>query len=108
FKPATEDGVAVSCYVVQPVRISNGIIVTQSDAREDRDPTVRHSSIPELPRELRTVDGYVTARVEVNETGVVTRAEISDSTHPELDPFVLQAVAKWSFTPAVRQGRNAP
>lgn len=107
FKPATEGGQPVSCYVVQPVRVSDGIIVTQPEAREDRDPRVRHSVKPELPRELRTVDGYVTARVDVNDAGVVTRAEISDSTHAELDPFVLQAVAKWSFTPAIREGRNA-
>jgi TonB family protein len=108
FKPATEDGVPVSCYVVQPVRVFSGIIVTQPEAREDRDPVVKHSWLPELPRELRTIDGYVTARVEVSENGIVTRAEISDSTHPELDPFVLQAVGRWDFIPAVRKGQNAP
>jgi TonB family protein len=108
FKPATDGGVPVSCYVVQPVRVGGGIIVTQPEAREDRDPTVRHSLLPELPRELRTIDGYVTARVEVSETGIVTRAEISDSTHSELDPYVLKAVSAWSFTPAVRKGQNAP
>jgi TonB family protein len=108
FKPATEDGVPVSCYVVQPVRVSSGMILTQPEAREDRDPVVKHSWLPELPRELRTIDGYVTAHVEVNEHGIVKRAEISDSTHSELDPFVLQAVSRWDFTPAVRKGQNAP
>jgi TonB family protein len=107
FKPATENGEPVSCYVVQPIRVVDGLIVTGPETSTDRDPTVRHSVMPELPRELRTVDGYVTARVEVNESGLVTKAEISDSTHPELEPYVLLAVAKWSFHPAVRGGQNA-
>jgi TonB family protein len=108
FRPATEDGEAVSCYVVQPVRISNGIIFTAPEAPEDRDPSVKHSYLPELPRELRAIDGYVTARVQLDANGVVTRAEISDSTHAELDEYVLAAVGKWSFNPAVKEGVRAP
>lgn len=108
FKPATDEGEAVSCFVVQPVRISNGIIMTQPEAPEDRDPSVKNSYLPELPRELRAIDGYVTARVEVDSNGVVTKAEISDSTHAELDPYVLAALAKWSFNAAVKDGVRAP
>ncbi len=106
FKPATEGGEAVSCYVVQPIRISNGIIMTQPETPENHDPSVRHTVMPELPRELRAIDGYVTARVDVSPEGIVTRAEISDSTHSELDPYVLQAVSKWSFNPAVKEGKS--
>lgn len=108
FEPATEAGRSVSCYVVQPVRIANGVIYTQPEARGDRDPSVRHTVTPELPRELQTIEGYVTARVDVDAKGVVTRAAIIDSTHPELDRYVLEAVAKWSFTPAVKDGKAAP
>jgi TonB family protein len=108
FKPATDNGTAVPCFVVQPIRVGGGIIVTQPEVREDRDPSVRTSVKPELPRELRTIDGYVTARAEVDAQGAVVAAEISDSTHAELDPFVLAAVKQWRFTPAVRDGHNAP
>lgn len=108
FKPATEAGQPVSCFILQPVRVGGGLIFTQSETKEDRDPSVRQSVQPQVPRELSTLDGYVTARVDVSAEGTVTRAEISDSTHSELEPIVLQAVAKWTFTPAVRSGKNAP
>jgi TonB family protein len=43
-------------------------------------------------------------RVHINETGAVTRAEVSQVVHPAYDHQLLQAAKTWTYQPALKDG----
>lgn len=50
------------------------------------------------------VTGSVVVRVFVNDVGAVTSCEIARSTNPEFNRCALDAVGKWRFRPAQKDG----
>jgi protein TonB len=62
---------------------------------------------PEFPEDLRRrgLQGVVVVEFIVDESGHVTEAASIRSAHPELDRLAVEAVKKWIFRPATREGR---
>lgn len=106
FKPAIEDGVAVSSKALQPFYFNHGSIVLESkSAPEDKLPTVRKSVKPELSDELKNITGVVVLQANLSESGSVESVRIESSTHSELEAPAEIALENWSFKPAVKDGQ---
>jgi len=75
------------------------------------DPVPRYNPRPEYPREARKFgwEGTVLLIVEVLPDGNAGKIEIKESSgHSVLDRAAIQAIRKWRFTPAQRQGTPVP
>ncbi len=61
---------------------------------------------PEFPYEMQRagISGVVTLTVEVDETGAVQNSAVEKSSNPEFERPALEAVRKWRFKPARRDG----
>jgi TonB family protein len=61
----------------------------------------------DFPRDLlrRHVDGRVVVLLELSDRGEVLDASVESSSLPDFDPYVLEAVRAWRFTPPTRDGR---
>jgi protein TonB len=59
---------------------------------------------PEAARR-RKVKGVVTVSLVISEAGVPEELQVVESAGPVLDQAVLDAVSKWRFEPATREGR---
>lgn len=75
--------------------------------RLDRTPTpVGVAGFHFPPRLLRReVDGEIVVLVELDPAGAVLDAAIASSDLPDFDPYVLDQVRSWRFTPPTYQGR---
>jgi len=73
-----------------------------------------HIKVDENPSVLRTVkpeapqgeSGLVAVQCVIDENGKVVSAVVSKSTNSALDSFALEAVAKWDFKPAKKDGKT--
>ncbi len=63
---------------------------------------------PTYPKEAiaQKLDGRVQVRAIVDETGVVTKARVLNSSHKVFEEAAVQSVQQWRFTPAVSDGQN--
>jgi protein TonB len=61
---------------------------------------------PEYPYELKRegVTGVVTLVFDVDETGTVQDAKVQKSSNPKFEQPALDAIAKWKFKPARKDG----
>ena len=61
---------------------------------------------PDYPHKLKRdgVSGVVAVKVLIDETGSVTECTVSKSTNPEFDGAALDAVKRWKFKPAQKDG----
>ncbi len=50
------------------------------------------------------VDGVVAVRVYIAEDGSVSQCEVAKSNRAEFDQAALEAVQKWKFKPAKKEG----
>ena len=76
-------------------------------ARAETEPPVPVRMVPpEYPYELRRagISGVVTLTVEIDETGAVQNCQVQKSTNQEFEQPALDAVRKWKFKPARRDG----
>jgi TonB family protein len=72
-------------------------------------PRVRRQYPPQYPQEalIKGIQGTVTVEILVSGSGRVARAEVRKSI-PDLDDAALEAVRRWRFSPATRDGRPVP
>jgi len=61
---------------------------------------------PEYPTALKRegISGVVAVRVIIDETGAVAECSVSKSSNPEFNQPALEAVKKWKFKPAQKDG----
>lgn len=52
------------------------------------------------------VEGQVALHIVISSEGHVTKAEVLESLHSDLDHNAVQAVLQWVFAPATRKGKT--
>ncbi len=74
----------------------------------DQKPSVVRSRTALTPPQLNApgFKGLVSLQVILDETGKVTRADVSKSTHEDLEEPAIEAIRKWSFKPAQIAGKK--
>jgi len=61
---------------------------------------------PEYPISLKRdgISGVVAVKVFIDETGAVSECSVTKSTNPDFNQAALDAVKKWKFKPAQKDG----
>ena len=74
----------------------------------DQKPRVVYQPAPVYPAALRSrkIDGVVTVIFVVDANGRVANAKVEKSSDPAFDKPALDAVRKWKFEPAMKEGRK--
>jgi len=74
----------------------------------DQKPRAIYQPAPTYPASLRSrkIDGVVTVLFVVDSNGRVTNAKVEKSSDPAFDKPALDAVRKWKFDPAMKEGRK--
>jgi protein TonB len=74
----------------------------------DQKPRAVYQPAPTYPASLRSrkIDGVVTVLFVVDSNGRVTNAKVEKSSDPAFDKPALDAVRKWKFDPAMKEGRK--
>jgi len=74
----------------------------------DQKPRAVYQPAPAYPAALRSrkIDGVVTVIFVVDANGRVANAKVEKSTDPAFDKPALDAVRKWKFEPAMKEGRK--
>jgi len=74
----------------------------------DQKPRAVYQPAPAYPASLRSrkIDGVVTVLFVVDSNGRVTNAKVEKSSDPAFDKPALDAVRKWKFDPAMKEGRK--
>jgi len=74
----------------------------------DQKPRAVYQPAPTYPASLRSrkIDGVVTILFVVDSNGRVTNAKVEKSSDPAFDKPALDAVRKWKFDPAIKEGRK--
>ena len=74
----------------------------------DQKPRVVYQPAPVYPAALRSrkIDGIVTVIFVVDANGRVANARVEKSSDPAFDKPALDAVRKWKFEPAMKEGRK--
>ncbi len=74
----------------------------------DQKPAVVRSRTAVTPPQLNApgFKGLVSLQVILDETGKVSHAAVSKSTHEELEEAAIEAIRRWSFKPAQVAGKN--
>lgn len=73
-------------------------------------PAALSTPMPRFPTELLglSIQGSVTAEFTVSDTGSPVGIQVLASSHPQLEQAAREAIARWSFKPAVQNGRPVP
>lgn len=101
FRPIVRRGVAVTARAVQPIKFGEGSVAVTP---VDQLPAVRHSVSPTLPKELEGASGFAHVVFEIDATGRVVDATITDCSHEAFRAAVLAVAKEWTFRPALRSG----
>ena len=74
----------------------------------DQKPRAVYQPAPVYPAALRSrkIDGVVTVIFVVDSNGRVANAKVEKSSDPAFDKPALDAVRKWKFEPAMKEGRK--
>ena len=86
---------------------SSPLLAGEATLSSDRPATVVASASPVYPYLLRHAGATaeVTVLFTVNASGTVTKASIIDSNNFEFNAVSLDAIRKWTFTPATKNGQ---
>jgi len=106
FKPANKNGFPVESKVIVPVvfKPNPGMQSTVGiDAIDQPVKPIRQPS-PRIPQYLKNVRGDVELAFTVDEFGYATDAQILSTTHPDLARIATEAIERWKFRPAIRNG----
>ena len=73
-------------------------------------PVVTSRTEPEYPEAYRMlrITGIIILELVISETGTIDRIAVLKSLGPALDVAGIEAVKKWKFTPATRDGQPVP
>jgi len=95
-----------SCLVVLALT-SASLVAADSNSTVDRPAQAVTTVAPTYPYLMRHsgAAAEITVSFNVNAKGVVTGAKVVDSTNPEFIAATLEALKKWSFTPAIKEGK---
>ncbi|MGC4071912.1 MAG: energy transducer TonB [Nibricoccus sp.] len=104
FAPARREGVAVSSDISVPFMIWGP---EKAVPKVKTPPQVKKRERPNYPRELlkQNISGEVLVSFVIDEKGNVTDAKAVRSTHPEFEASAVECVRKWTFTPALEDGK---
>ncbi len=77
-----------------------------AQAAFDEKPVPVKTPPPKYPSQMRSegVDGMVAVRVVIGVDGKVKSAEVAKSNRPEFEAPAVEAVQKWTFKPAKKDG----
>ena len=72
----------------------------------DENPVPVKTPPPRYPDSLKRegVSGVVAVTIVIDETGAVTTTSVAKSSHPDFERPAMEAVAKWKFKPAKKDG----
>ncbi len=72
----------------------------------DENPVPQKTPPPKYPNSLKKdgVSGVVAVSVVIDETGSVTSAEVTKSSHADFETPAVDAVKKWKFKPGKKDG----
>ncbi len=104
FQPAQDSGRPVASKAIQPFSFNQGSIVLAAKKLGDSFPKAKSSVAPLLAEDLKGITGEVVLMASVDSDGIVENVEIKTSTHSELEVAASEALAKWTFKPAVKDG----
>lgn len=82
-------------------------VVRADDSKFDEPPMPTKTVPPVYPAELRRdrVAGMVTMSITVDEKGMVSNPVVKKSTREEFEQPAIDAVSKWKFEPAKKDGK---
>lgn len=72
----------------------------------DENPVPVKTPPPRYPDSLKRegVSGVVAVTIVIDETGAVSSTAVAKSSHPDFEKPAMDAVAKWKFKPAKKDG----
>jgi protein TonB len=87
-----------------------GVDATAVTARYTVPPVLVYKTEPEYSDEARKVkwQGTVIVLIEIDERGEVRRARVAEGAGMGLDERAVEAVRRWRFKPALRDGKPVP
>lgn len=96
-------GSLVACLIaLTSLSSADDTIYTQVDEK----PVPLKTPPPRYPEQLRQdgTSGIVAVSIVIDEEGNVIKATVAKSTHPEFDKPAVDAVERWKFKPAKKDG----
>lgn len=77
-------------------------------SKVDENPAPTKTVKPTYPSELRRegVEGLAAVSCVIDETGVVISAKVTKSSNPGFEKAALEAIEKWKFKPAKKDGKT--
>lgn len=84
-----------------------GSLCSAQDTKFDEPPMPTKTVTPNYPTALKHdgISGMVTMSILVDETGCVQNPVVKKSTRPEFEQPAIEAVLKWKFEPAKKDGK---
>lgn len=104
FAPALRNRQPTRSRFIQPLRFGTRDSACLTAASHAAKP--RRRVEPQVPAELAHLTGEVMVALEVDGTGTVTQSAIADSSAPQLNALTLAAARRWTFRPALEEGRH--
>jgi len=114
YKPAHKNGEKVSATFIQPIRFNEGVYATSVAKQEkkqnkvNKDPRALRKASPELTDDLKHITGNAVVEVSLDKQGRISNATVVNSSHEELSQACIDAVAHWTFSPAIESGKAVP
>jgi len=107
--PYEEGAFFALIYINRPVKPekSGQIESRNGKSKEITPPKALTTLMPAYPDELRQkgARGQVDLRVTIDEKGEVVEAKVNKGLHPYLDFAAVQAIRRWTFEPAMKEGK---
>lgn len=104
FAPALRNRQPTRSRFIQPLRFGardNACLTAATHAAKPR-----RRIDPKVPAEFAHLTGEVMVALEVNGAGEVTGTSVVDSSVPPLNALTLAAARRWTFRPALEDGRH--
>jgi len=107
FQPAIQGGEATAMTIVQPFSYRLGKVQVPEKTAKDRSPRAIRKTAPTLPSELDNAMGKVVLEASLTERGEIDQISVRRSSHPELESAAIDALEKWVFKNALKNGEPA-
>ena len=94
-------------FVLACASVFLACVALGQESKFDEPPMPTKTVAPVYPNELKRegVAGMVTMSITVDESGSVQNAIVKKSTRPEFEQPAIDAVSKWKFEPAKKDGK---
>ncbi len=93
-------------FLLSAVILMGALALHAAEAAFDEKPVPLKTPPPKYPSQMRSegVEGMVAVRVFIAVDGSVKSCEVAKSNRPEFEQPALEAVQKWKFKPAKKDG----